>query len=67
MKPDPRIFEIAQQRAGVPANEILFVDNKQSHCEAAQALGWHAFYYNSADREQSARDLAAFLAIQQFA
>jgi len=67
MKPDPRIFEIAQQRAHVPANEILFIDNKLSHCEAAEAaVGWQTFYYDSADRTKSAGKLAAFLATQQF-
>jgi FMN phosphatase YigB (HAD superfamily) len=66
MKPNPRIFEIAQTRAGVAANEILFVDNKQSHCDAAEARGWQTFYYDSADREKSAQQLADFLSAQQF-
>ena len=66
MKPDPRIFQIAQKRAGVSANEILFVDNKLSHCEAAADLDWQTFYYDSADRVKSAQELADFLASQQF-
>lgn len=66
MKPNPRIFEIAQNRANVPANQMLFVDNKQTHCQAAEALGWQTFYYDSADREQSAKQLANFLAKQEF-
>jgi FMN phosphatase YigB (HAD superfamily) len=66
MKPDPRIFQIAQDRAHVPANEILFVDNKLSHCEAAEAVGWQTFYYSSADRVKSAQELADFLATQDF-
>jgi FMN phosphatase YigB (HAD superfamily) len=67
MKPNPRIFEIAQNRAHVPANEILFVDNKQSHCDAAAAaVGWQTFYYDSADRIRSAQQLADFLSTQQF-
>ncbi|MDB5167515.1 MAG: hypothetical protein JWN26_660 [Candidatus Saccharibacteria bacterium] len=65
MKPNPRIFEIAQARAGVPTDQILFVDNKLSHCEAAAKLGWQTFYYNSADRVKSAQELAEFLQTQQ--
>jgi putative hydrolase of the HAD superfamily len=65
MKPNPKIFEIAQERAGVPANEILFVDNKQSHCDAAEENGWQTFYYDSADRVKSAKELADFLSVQQ--
>jgi len=66
MKPNPRIFRIAHERASVPGNEILFIDNKQSHCDAAHALGWQTFYYNSADRVQSAQELAEFLNQQEF-
>lgn len=66
MKPDPRIFQIAEERAGVPGSEILFIDNKESHCDAARAFGWQTFYYNSADRAQSAHELADFLKSQQF-
>ncbi len=61
MKPNPRIFEIAQERAGVPADQILFVDNKQSHCDAAEAMGWQTFYYSSADRFKSSQELSEFL------
>jgi FMN phosphatase YigB (HAD superfamily) len=66
MKPDPRIFQIAEDRAGVPGNEIFFIDNKQSHADAAQTFGWQTFYYDSADREKSAQELADFLKKQQF-
>jgi HAD superfamily hydrolase (TIGR01509 family) len=66
MKPNPRIFRIAQERANVPGSEILFIDNKESHCDAAQAFGWQTFYYDSADRTQSAQELADFLKSQQF-
>lgn len=66
MKPDVKMFEIAQQKASTPANEILFIDNKKSHCKAAKALGWQTFYYDSANREKSATDLSDFLSTQRF-
>lgn len=66
MKPDPRIFQIAQDRAGVPGREILFIDNSAGHVTAAKAFGWQTFYYDSADRVKSAQELADFLKSQQF-
>ncbi|MGW5262631.1 HAD family hydrolase [Microbispora sp. NPDC004025] len=38
-KPDPRIYEIAAERAGVPAGRCLFVDDRAENVEAARALG----------------------------
>ncbi len=52
MKPDPRIFALAQERACVvgpqcEAGEMLFVgDNKSHDVEAARAAGWHAIWIN---------------------
>ncbi|MFD4568891.1 HAD family hydrolase [Streptomyces sp. NPDC058467] len=44
-KPDPRIFEIAVERAGVPAERCLFVDDTPENVEAAAALGMRAVHY----------------------
>lgn len=38
-KPDPRIYEIAAERAGVPMDRCLFVDDRLENIEAAVALG----------------------------
>lgn len=38
-KPAPAIFETALQRAGVEANEVLFIDDSAENCAAARALG----------------------------
>jgi epoxide hydrolase-like predicted phosphatase len=42
MKPDAKIYEAAEKAAGVAANEILFVDDRQENVEAATKRGWHA-------------------------
>lgn len=44
-KPDPRIFEIAADRAGVPAARCLFVDDTLENVEAAAALGMRAVHF----------------------
>jgi putative hydrolase of the HAD superfamily len=42
-KPDPRIFKLAEQRAGLPGKRILYVgDDVKNDIEAARAVGWTA-------------------------
>ena len=38
-KPDPGIFSTALARLGVPAGRAVLVDDQQSYCEGAAALG----------------------------
>lgn len=44
-KPDPRIYQIAAERAGVAPERCLFVDDTPSHVEAARALGMTGVHY----------------------
>ncbi|MGH4035458.1 HAD-IA family hydrolase [Actinomycetota bacterium Odt1-20B] len=44
-KPDPRIYELAARRAGVPAERCLFVDDRQENVDAAVALGMTGVLY----------------------
>lgn len=46
-KPDPEIYKIAQQKAGFSANEILFIDNVERNCIAAEKLGWNTVLYDA--------------------
>lgn len=46
-KPNSEIYELAQDRAGVKPEEILFVDNTRENIEAAKRLGWQAVLYES--------------------
>ncbi|WP_223190710.1 HAD family hydrolase [Nonomuraea terrae] len=54
-KPDPRIYRIAAERAGVAAERCLFVDDRPANVEAARALGMTAVHYRTFD------DLASVL------
>ncbi|MFF4351512.1 HAD family hydrolase [Streptomyces sp. NPDC001530] len=48
-KPDRRIYDIAVERAGVPAERCLFVDDTLENVEAAAALGMQAVHFREAE------------------
>jgi putative hydrolase of the HAD superfamily len=58
-KPEPRIYEIALERLGVSASEVLFVDDIDVNCDAARELGIHAIQFKS--NEQAIADIEAAL------
>lgn len=62
-KPSVEIYELATKRAGVPPEEIFFIDNRQKNIVGAQKAGWQTFLYDSKNYEKSSRDLARFLDI----
>ncbi len=59
-KPDKQVFDLAQSRVGIPASEILFVENGSKHVNAAASYGWQTFLYNSSNYQKSSDDLASF-------
>jgi 2-haloacid dehalogenase len=48
-KPDPAIFEIAVARAGIPAADLVFVDDKQDNVVAAIEFGLDGVLFTGAD------------------
>jgi 2-haloacid dehalogenase/putative hydrolase of the HAD superfamily len=46
MKPDPRIFLLAAERAGLPPDELLFVDDSRRNTDAAEALGFEVHLFD---------------------
>lgn len=60
IKPERHIYEIAQERAGVPPAEILLIDDSRVNLMAAEKLGWHVLWFDdsrtieSVDRVQVA-------------
>ncbi len=57
IKPEPAIFALAAQRFGVPAAELLFLDDHGPNVAAAQAAGWQALQFH--DAAQAERDIRA--------
>ncbi len=47
-KPDPRIYEIAEQRFGHPPQALFFTDDNPANVAAARARGWRAHLFTDA-------------------
>lgn len=63
LKPDQKIFEKAQQMAGVEAKEILLIDNDRPNLIAADQAGWQVAWFDDLDPLGSierAKDALAF-------
>ncbi|MFM9607607.1 hydrolase [Streptomyces sp. V2] len=57
-KPDPRIYRLAVELAGVPPERCLFVDDTLENVEAAQALGMATVHFRkAADLERALEPL----------
>lgn len=54
IKPEPKIYEIAAAKAGMPAPDILLVDDSRSNIMAAEKLGWHVLWFDDYRPEESA-------------
>jgi glucose-1-phosphatase len=50
MKPDPRIYQEALRRSGLPASACVFVDDREANVEGAARVGIHALRFESAER-----------------
>jgi 2-haloacid dehalogenase len=44
-KPEPRIYEIAESRFGLPPEQLLFIDDKPDNIAAATARGWQGHVF----------------------
>jgi putative hydrolase of the HAD superfamily len=44
-KPDPKIFDLALDVLQRDPEEVVFIDDRQGNCDAAEALGIHAIRY----------------------
>ncbi|MDL2341559.1 MAG: HAD-IA family hydrolase [Patescibacteria group bacterium] len=53
IKPEAAIYAVAEERAGVPASEILFIDDTKANLTAAEARGWHVIWFDYGRPEES--------------
>lgn len=53
IKPDKKIYEVAEAMAGVPAAEILLIDDTRGNLMPAQQAGWHVMWFNDYDSIES--------------
>ena len=52
VKPDPRIYDIALKRMGLPAEAVFFTDDNRANIDAARAMGFVTHLF---DRPESLR------------
>jgi len=48
-KPEPEIYALAAERAGVRPEECVLVDDLLTNCAGAEAAGWRAVHFVDAD------------------
>lgn len=60
VKSDGATYKMAQEKAGVPAAEILYIDNTKRYLDIAHTFGWQTYFYDSSDYEKSNQDLQNF-------
>lgn len=53
VKPEPQMYALAQEKAGVDGSEILFVDDLSSNIVAAKPFGWHTIWFDPYRPEES--------------
>jgi len=61
IKPEQQIYEIAAQRSGVAAQEILLIDDSRANLMAAEKMGWHVQWFDDYRPEESATRVRATL------
>jgi FMN phosphatase YigB (HAD superfamily)/DNA-binding XRE family transcriptional regulator len=61
IKPEARMYEIAQAQADCPPEEILLVDDSRVNLMAAEKLGWHVLWFDEARPEESVERVRAAL------
>ncbi len=48
MKPDSKIYEVCEQRAGCSGHDVFFTDDRADNIAAAQQRGWCTYQFESA-------------------
>lgn len=53
VKPDPKLFEFAQTKAGQTADHLLLVDDTRENIAQAESMGWHVLWFDYAQPDES--------------
>lgn len=57
IKPEPAIYEIAERLAGVPKEQILFIDDMEENISAAVARGWQGIVFDTKHPKESIAEI----------
>lgn len=66
IKPEPQIFETAQNYTDCDPSEILLVDDSRANIMAAEKFGWHVLWFDDYRPEESASRVKDALEIDTF-
>ncbi|MCA9332601.1 HAD-IA family hydrolase [Candidatus Saccharibacteria bacterium] len=61
IKPEQKIYEIAQEQSGNMPSEILLVDDSRSNLMAAEKMGWHVLWFDDYRPEESSEKIKTAL------
>jgi HAD superfamily hydrolase (TIGR01549 family) len=57
MKPEPEIYAIATEKAGIPPEHIYLIDNEPLFVQQARAFGWQGIVFRPDDVSTSIADI----------
>lgn len=63
LKPEPKIFQIATELAGVAPHEIMLVDDNRANLMAAEDAGWRAIQFDNYQPEISIENIKSALQV----
>lgn len=63
IKPEPKIYEIAQDWADCDPSEILLIDDSRANLMAAERMGWHVLWFDDYRPEESVEHVRSALEI----
>jgi FMN phosphatase YigB (HAD superfamily)/DNA-binding XRE family transcriptional regulator len=61
IKPEQKIYQIAQEKTGLEPHEILLVDDSRTNVMAAEKMGWHVLWFDDYRPEESAKRIRSAL------
>lgn len=65
IKPEAKIYEIAQQQTGCQPHEILLVDDSRVNVVAAEKMGWHVLWFDDYRPSESVKRVRTALELAQ--
>jgi putative hydrolase of the HAD superfamily len=61
IKPEQKIYEIAQSRTGCAPEQVLLIDDSRVNLMAAERLGWHTMWFDDSRAEEAVINVRATL------
>ena len=61
IKPEAKIYEIAEKKSGYSGSQILFIDDSRTNLMAAGRFGWRVLWFDDYRPEESVQRVSAAL------